>query len=87
MLDSRRHKVPDEAVDALAKIGSPVFPYLEKVFPESETGVQIKIVRVFEKSVDGREHANAFLKKVYTTSENVYLRDAAEIALERLGVL
>ncbi len=87
LLDSRRHKVPDEAVDALAKIGSPVFPYLEKVFPESETGVQIKIVRVFEKSVDGREHANAFLKKVYTTSENVYLRDAAEIALERLGVL
>ncbi len=87
LLDSRRHKVPDEAVNALAKIGSPVFPYLEKVFPASETGVQIKMVGVFEKSVDGREHANAFLKKVYTTSENVHLRDAAEIALERLGAL
>ncbi|MBL8029534.1 MAG: hypothetical protein JNL74_24175 [Fibrobacteres bacterium] len=83
-LSSTDYAVPDSAMQALAKTGKKAIPALQAIFNSSETSQKIRIIKIFSLMSLEAVSVRQFIEQLAKTSDNAYLRDEAEDALERI---
>ena len=79
-LSSTKHKVPDHAVSALKRIGSPAVDSLISMYDTQEDYVKLRIIKILANSKNTNDKVLPFLKSVPQT--NGWFKDAIEDALE-----